>query len=44
MYLTLPAALGPGVYSASNRDEYLEFSWEGEAISERKANNLTAIC
>jgi hypothetical protein len=22
IYLTLPAALGPGVYSASNRNEY----------------------
>jgi hypothetical protein len=22
MYLILPAALGPGVYSASNRNEY----------------------
>jgi hypothetical protein len=24
IYLILPAALGPGVYSASNRNEYLK--------------------
>jgi hypothetical protein len=24
IYLSLPAALGPGVYSASNRNEYQE--------------------
>jgi hypothetical protein len=29
--LILPAALGPGVDSASNRNEYQEFSWGGKA-------------
>jgi hypothetical protein len=33
MYLILSAALGPGVYSASNRNEYV-----------READKLTAIC
>jgi hypothetical protein len=32
-YLVLPAALGPGIYSASNRNEY-----------QPKAVNLTDIC
>jgi hypothetical protein len=27
IYLILPAALSPGVYSASNRNEYQESSW-----------------
>jgi hypothetical protein len=48
VYLILPAALGPGVYSASNGNEYQkhknnnvsgEFTWPG-----RRAHNLTAIC
>jgi hypothetical protein len=32
-----PAALGPGVYSASNRNEY-------KALPVLKADNLNAIC
>jgi hypothetical protein len=43
----LPAALGPGVYSASNRNEYQELIkiifLGGKARPARKADNLTAI-
>jgi hypothetical protein len=39
IYLNLAAALGPGVYSASNRNEYQTF-----LEVERKVDNLTAIC
>jgi hypothetical protein len=34
---------GPGVDSASNRNEYQESSW-GKGRPVRKADNLTAIC
>jgi hypothetical protein len=34
---------GPGVDSASNRNEYQESSW-GEGRPARRADNLTAIC
>jgi hypothetical protein len=34
---------GPGVDSASVRNEYQEFSW-GEGRPAPKANSLTAIC
>jgi hypothetical protein len=44
MYLILQAALGPGVYSASNRHEHHEFSWGVKAGWCMKADNLTAIC
>jgi hypothetical protein len=47
IYLILPAALGPGIYSASNRNEY----WKqkimllvSRARPVRSADNLTAIC
>jgi hypothetical protein len=42
--LIFPTALGPGVYSASNRNEYQESSWGikgGQPAP--KADNLTAI-
>jgi hypothetical protein len=35
---------GPGVDSASNRNEYQKSSWELKERPERKADNLTAIC
>jgi hypothetical protein len=45
--LILPAALGPGVYSASNRNEYQElikyFFLGSKARPARKADNLTAV-
>jgi hypothetical protein len=40
--LNLPTVLGPGVDSATNRNEYHEFSW-GKGYQELKAD-LTAIC
>jgi hypothetical protein len=43
IYLILQAALGPGVYSASNRKYQKNFP-EGEALPARKADNLTAVC
>jgi hypothetical protein len=42
-YLILPAAYGPGIESASNRNEYQESSWGSKAQPARKAD-LTAIC
>jgi type II secretory pathway pseudopilin PulG len=48
IYLILLAALGPGVYSASNRNEYQKqknnvfVRWS--AASMYRADNLTAIC
>jgi hypothetical protein len=43
--LILSAAhYGPGVDSASNRNEYQEDSWGGGGRRARKADNLTAIC
>jgi hypothetical protein len=43
--LILPAALWPGVDSATNRNEYQESSWgvKGD-LQARKANKFTAIC
>jgi hypothetical protein len=35
---------GPGVVSATNRNEYQESSWGGKGRQARKADNLTAIC
>jgi hypothetical protein len=35
---------GPGVDSASNRNEYQEDSWGGRGVPARKADKLTAIC
>jgi hypothetical protein len=47
LQIILPAALGPGVYSASNRNEYQELIkiifLGSEARPARKADNLTAI-
>jgi hypothetical protein len=46
-YLILPAALGPGVQSASNRNEYQKqknmFLESGERPV-RKVDNFTDIC
>jgi hypothetical protein len=48
IYLFLPAALGPGVYSASNRNEYQKkkvIMFPGsKARRVRRADNLTAMC
>jgi hypothetical protein len=47
IYLILPAALGPGVYSTSNRNEYQKqkiMFLESGARPVRKADKLTAIC
>jgi hypothetical protein len=44
---SLPAALGPGVYSASNRNEYQRHKrcfWGVERRPVRRTDNLTAIC
>jgi hypothetical protein len=43
IYLILPTALGPGVDSASNRNEYKDLRG-GKGRPARKADNLTAIC
>jgi hypothetical protein len=47
IYLILPAALGSGVYAASNRNEYQKqkkmFLWSRSRPA-LKADNLTAIC
>jgi hypothetical protein len=44
--LIFPAALGPGVYLVSNRNEYQKQKYvsEGKARPVDKADNLTAIC
>jgi hypothetical protein len=36
--------MGPGVRSASNRNEYQESFWGGKGRPARKADKLTAIC
>jgi hypothetical protein len=47
VYLILPAALGPGVYSASNINEYQKRKNNnvsgGKVRRVRRADNLTAI-
>jgi hypothetical protein len=46
MYLILPAALGPGAYSASNRNEYQKHKimFLGSKVGRvRRADSLTAI-
>jgi hypothetical protein len=43
IYVIFPAALRPGVYSASNRHEYQKCSW-GKGQATRKSDNITAIC
>jgi hypothetical protein len=45
--LIIPAALGPGVYSASNRNEHQKqkiMFLGSKARPVRKTDNLTAIC
>jgi hypothetical protein len=49
MYLILPGALGPGVHSASNRNEYQYQKQKNNILVSRalpvgRADNLTAIC
>jgi hypothetical protein len=47
LYLILPAALIPGVYSASNRNEYQKQKNNvlgSRMRPARRADNLTAIC
>jgi hypothetical protein len=45
IYLILPAALGPGVYSASNRTPKEKIMFLGNrAQPVRRTDNLTAIC
>jgi hypothetical protein len=47
VYLILPAALGPGVHSTSNRNEYpkQKIMFLGSRIwAVCRADNLTAIC
>jgi hypothetical protein len=47
IYLILPAALWPGVYSASNINEYQEQKNNilgRRALPARKADNLAAVC
>jgi hypothetical protein len=47
-YLILPIALGPGVYSSSDRNEYQKHKklcfWGVKQRPVRRADNLTAIC
>jgi hypothetical protein len=44
IYLILPAALGPGVDSATSRTEYQKIFLGSRARPLLKADNLTAIC
>jgi hypothetical protein len=45
IYLILPVALEPGVYSADNRNEYRKQMFLGNRERPaRRANNLTVIC
>jgi hypothetical protein len=47
IYLILPAALDPGVYSVSHKNEYQKQKYnilDSRARSVRKVNNLTTIC
>jgi hypothetical protein len=43
-YLVLLAALGPGIYSASNKNEYQQIFLWSNGWPVRRADNLTAIC
>jgi hypothetical protein len=47
IYVILPAALGPGIYSASNRNEYQKqkniLFLESRARPVRRADNLTVV-
>jgi hypothetical protein len=42
MYIILPASLGPGFHSASNRNEYQKLKVKARPV--RGADRLTAIC
>jgi hypothetical protein len=42
--LTIYWNYGPGVDSASNRNEYQESPWGGKGRPERKADNLADNC
>jgi hypothetical protein len=44
IYLILPAALGPGVDTASNGNEYQKMFLGNTGLPAPKADNLTAIC
>jgi hypothetical protein len=48
IYLILPAALGPGIYSASNRNDYKKHTSNNVPGSKVRrvcrADNLTTIC
>jgi hypothetical protein len=44
IYLILPAAYGPGIDSASNRNVYQESSSGGKGRPARKADNFIAVC
>jgi hypothetical protein len=49
IYLILPAALGPGAYSASNRNEYQKHKDNNNVLGIKvrwvgMVDNLTAIC
>jgi hypothetical protein len=44
IYLILPAALGPGIYSASNRNEYRTVIVGRKGPPAREADILTADC
>jgi hypothetical protein len=48
IYLSLPVALSPGVYSASNRNEYTrsrKITFLGSRARQvRRVDNLTSIC
>jgi hypothetical protein len=41
-HLILPAAPGPGVYSAFNRNEYQEYSWGVKRV--RLTNSQSRVC
>jgi hypothetical protein len=44
IYIILPVALGPGVYSDSDRSEYRKHKKKILGSKVRGADNLTAIC
>jgi hypothetical protein len=43
MYLIISAELGPGIYSASNRNESQKHK-TNKVCGEQRADNLTIIC
>jgi hypothetical protein len=44
IYQILQPHYGPGVDSASDRNDYQESYWGGKRQPARKADNLTAVC